>query len=217
MTTNRLLSDTVGALAGIAFAVLLLFSFASVNPLFGATDQELVDWWNTDSNVSATLLSAFFILAAAPCFLLFLSSLRSRLSEAEGGTAPLTAFAAALGICFVVLMLFGGAARGLVAHSVKIGDEPLPGPDTLRYVTALSVVTFGTMAVPMASLLVGATGWISFRTKAFAAWVGWVSLLVAPVTLALAVGGLGGIASPLIQLWAVAISVQLWRTRSRAT
>ncbi|MEX1103359.1 MAG: hypothetical protein WED87_03865, partial [Dehalococcoidia bacterium] len=63
------LSDTVGALAGLAFAVLLLFGFASVNPLREATDQELTAWWTTSSNLDDTVFSYFFILACVPCFL----------------------------------------------------------------------------------------------------------------------------------------------------
>ena len=214
MNRQKYLSDTVGALAGLAFAVLLLFGFASVDPLREATDQELFDWWSSSSNVDDTVLSYFFILASVPCFLLFLASLRGRLSAAEGGQAALSGFIFATGICFAAALLIGDSARGVVAYSVKFGDEPLPGPDTLRYLTSLSTAMVGLVAMPAAAIAIGAASWLIVRTRALPVWLAVAGLIVVVGTTVAVAANAGPFASPLIQLWVVATGFELWRTRN---
>jgi hypothetical protein len=214
MNRQQYLSDTVGALAGLAFAVLLLFGFASVDPLREATDRELVDWWSNSSNVNDTVYSFYFILASVPCFLLFLVSLRARLAAAEGGTAALSAFVFAAGICFATAMLIGDSARGVVAHSVKFGDEPLPGPDTLRYLTSLSTAMVGLVAMPAVALAIGAASWLIVRTRALPVWLAAVGAVAVLGTFVAVAVNAGPFASPLIQLWVVATGFELWRTRN---
>lgn len=213
MTRKSSFLDTAGAIAGIIFAVLLLFGLASVDPLREATDEELVQWWSESGNQRDTLISLFFMLASIPFFLFFLTSLRARLAAAERHGESLTNFVFAAGICFAAVVLVGDSARGVVAYSVKLGDEPLPGPDTLRYLTSLSTVMFGTVAMPLAAIMVGGASAIIVRTKVLGAWLGWAGLGVAAATIIAVVLLIGPFASPLLQLWVVAASIQLWRTR----
>jgi hypothetical protein len=208
------LSETVGALAGLAFAVLLLFGFATIDPLREATDQELIDWWSSSSNREDTALSFYFILACVPCFLLFLASLRGRLASAEGGSAPLSGFVFAAGICFASAMLIGDAARGVIAHSVIFNDEPVPGPDTLRYVTSFSATIIGVVAMPAAAIAIGAASWLIVRTGALPSWVGYAGIVVVLGTIVAVAVNQGPFASPLLQLWVVAAGFELWRTRN---
>jgi hypothetical protein len=214
MNRQNYLADTVGALAGLAFAVLLLLGFASVDPLREATDQELVEWWTTSSNLDATVFSFYFILASVPFFLLFLASLRGRLASAEGGSAPLTGFVFAAGICYAAAMLIGDSARGVVAHSVKFGDEPLPGPDTLRYLTSLTTVMVGMVAMPAAAITVGAASYLIGRTRTLPVWLATAGAVVVLGTAVAVAMNAGSFASPLIQLWVVAAGFELWRTRN---
>ncbi len=208
------LPDTAGALAGLAFAVLLLFGFATVDPLREATDQELNQWWSNSANQSDSVLSFLFILASVPCFLLFLSSLRARLATAEGGSAALSGFVFATGICFAAALLIGDSARGVIAYSVKFGNEPVPGPDTLRYLTSLSTVMVGVVAMPAAAISVGAASWLIVRTRALPRWLGFAGVIVVVGTAAAVATNVGAFASPLLQLWVVAAGFALWRTRN---
>jgi hypothetical protein len=147
------------------------------------------------------VFSYYFILASVPCFLLFLASLRGRLASSEGGSAPLSGFVFATGICYAAALLIGDSARGVVAHSVKFGDEPLPGPDTLRYLTSLSTVMVGLVAIPAAAITAGAASWLIVRTRALPVWLGVAGAVVVIGTAVAVALDAGPFASPLIQLW----------------
>jgi hypothetical protein len=68
----------------------------------------------------------------------------------------------------------------------------------------------------MAALTVGASSWLIIRSKAFSAWLGWSGLVVAAVVMVFVALLIGAWASPLLQLWVVAASFELWRTRNQA-
>lgn len=217
MNRSGYLPDTLAAIAGVAFCVLLLLAFASVDPLVTATDQELTAWWSDAANQRDTAFSMYFLMASVPCFFVFLAGLRGRLAAAEGGTAPLSGLLFAFGIAFGAAALAGDIGRGAIGHSVRFGDEPLPGPETLRMLTTTSQLMVGMVAMPLAALTVVAASVLMLRTKAFAAWLGWSGLIVAAVILVFVALLAGPWASPLLQLWLVAASVELWRTRGRAS
>jgi hypothetical protein len=126
---------TIGAIAGIAFSVLYFLSTASFDPKVEATDAELVAFFSDSSNLRDNVISMYLALASIPCFLLFLVTLRRRLAAAEGEDATGSTFVLASGVCFAATLLVASVARGLIAHSVKFGDKPLSGPDTLRTIT----------------------------------------------------------------------------------
>ena len=209
------LNDTLVALAGVGFAVLLLFAFATVDPLSGATDQEITAWWADPENQRDSALSMYFMIGAAGCFLVFLAGVRGRLASAEGGPAPFTGLVFAAGISFAAVLLVTDISRGAIAHSVRFGDETLPDAGTLRAFTTFSQVGLGLVGMPRAALMVGSASWLILRTKAFGAWLGWAGVVVAVVILGFSVALIGPWASPLLQLWVVAASVELWRTRHR--
>jgi hypothetical protein len=212
---NSLLPETLTALAGVAFALLLLFALASVDPLVEATDQELIDWWTDTGNQRATAISTYFFIGAAGCFLVFLAGLRARLAVAEGGAAALTGLAFAAGVCFTAVILVGDIGRGAIAHSVRFGDEPLPGPDTLRALTTFSQLMFGLVAMPLSAVIIAAASVVILRTRTMGAWLGWAGLATATVIAVFVVLLIGPWASPFLQLWTVAASFELWRTRHR--
>jgi hypothetical protein len=213
MNRGTYLSDTAGAIAGLAFSVLLLAAFWSVDPLREASDAELVAWWTDAANLRNTVLSSYFMLACVPCFLLFLVTLRGRLEIAEGQPASGSAFVFSAGLCFAAAVLIGGVARGVIAQSVKLGDEPLPGPDMLRYMTAFSMATFALVAMPAAAIAVAAASWLIVRLQAMAVWLGWAGAAAAGVVAVATPFLMAPFAAPLIMLWVVAASVELWRTR----
>ena len=210
------LPDTIAALAGLAFAVLLLFAFASVDPQVKVSDDELITHWSDPANQRDMALSMYFFIAAAPCFLIFLTGLRARLATAEGGASSLSNLAFALGTCLASTLIVVAIARGGLAHSVRFGDEPLPGVDTLRTFTTIPTLMVHLAVMPLAALTVATASISMLRSGALARWLGWAGLVVAGVVLVFVVFLVGAWASPLVQLWVVAAGFELWRTRNAA-
>jgi hypothetical protein len=204
---------TLGVIAGIAFSALYFLSTASFDPKVQATDAELVAFFSDSSNLRDNVISMYLVLASVPCFLLFLVTLRARLAAAEDADAPGSTFVFASGICFAATLLVASVARGLIAHSVKFGDEALPGPDTLRAVTLFATTMYALVTMPAAAITLAATGWLIVRTRGMAAWVGWSGLLTAGVTALLTPFLIATFALPLLFLWVTAASIELWRTR----
>jgi hypothetical protein len=202
------IADTLGAVAGIAFAVLLFVSVASVDPLRGASDQELQNWWADSGNRDSFVISMYAMLLACPLFLLFISRLRMRLRAADVSGWADVVFACgivvttALGICAVV--------RGVVPSSMRFDDEPLPGVDTLRFATSLTYTVWDLVFLFMA-VMVAIASVLVLVTHVQPRWLGWLGVPVTAGIVLLWVLHMAPIANPLVIIWVVANSVQLWR------
>jgi hypothetical protein len=207
---NRQWSRVSGAVAGVVFALLIFLSVAVVDPLREATDAELLEWWSDDGKLQEMYLSMYFRLAAIPFLLAFLVPFRSKLRSAEGadGWSDLVSSS---GLIFAAMLAVSVLARGAIAQSVAIDDEPPPGVDTLRFVTEFSYAAFGIAAIPAAAVMVGVASAIVLRTKAFAAWFGWLGAAVAVVSLLMSAALMGAFASPLLLIWFLAASFGLVR------
>jgi len=206
-------SDRLGALAGLAFALLFFFSVFVVDPLRGATDQEVQEWWTDGGMRRDAIISMALMLLAGPCFLVFASRLRARLRESNTeGTGHDVVFGA--GMIFVAMLTLTAIVRGVIAQAVRFGDEPLPGLDTLRFATSLSDAAFGLGAMPFVTLAVAAASVVILQTGAMPRWVGWFGLGVTTLS-AIAIAMLiGPFAIPLTVLWVFSVSYQFFRSRS---
>jgi len=205
-------SDRIGALGGVAFAALLFLSVFAAEPVRRATDQQLLAGWANSGLRRDLIVSMVLMLLAGPCFLVFLAPLRDRLRAADPGS-PWTDLVHGAGVVFVATLAVTAASRGLIAQAVRFGGEPLPGPDTLRYATQFSDAAFGLAAIPFATLVVAAASLLSLRTGALARWVGWVGLGVTTLSLVSIALLIGPLATPLVALWVLAASAQLFRAR----
>jgi hypothetical protein len=219
MNRSSPLSDILGAIAGVAFALLFFVSLAAVDPLREASNQELLDWWSDGTNRDTLHVSMYAMLLAGPCFLVFLTRLRARLLAAEPADGW-TALVFAAGIVFVATHSVRAVFRGVIVHAVEFRGEPapvggasLPGPDLLRFVAAVGDASMGLVVIPLATLLVVAASALILRTRPFGRWVGWLGLVVAALSLALIGLLMGPWASPLILIWVLAASAELVRTR----
>lgn len=213
MKESNRLPVTVGAIAGIAFSALYFVATASFDPKTEATDAELVAFFSDSSNLRNNAISMYLMLASIPCFLLFLVTLRARLAAAEDESASASDFFFASGVCYAAVVLVAAVARGFIAHSVRFGDEALPGPDTLRTVTSLSGTMFNLVAMPAAAVTLASASWIVLRARALASWVGWSGLIAAGIIATLTPFLVATFGLPLLFLWVTATSVELWRTR----
>jgi hypothetical protein len=213
MSTSIRLADTLGAIAGIAFSVLLFVSVAAVDPQRGVSDQELLTWWGDSGNRNGFVISMYTLLLACPLFLLFISRLRMRLRAADTGGWADIVFACgivvttALGICAVT--------RGVVASSMRFDDEPLPGVDTLRFATNLTYAAWELVFL-FVIVLVAVASILALATHALPRWIGWLGVPVTAGSAILLVVPIAPFAIPLLIIWVVANSVQLWRAPAAA-
>lgn len=215
MNPVSLLPGRAGALAGIAGVLILFASVLVYSAPHTVSDQELINWWSDSGNLNAVVASTFMQAAGALCLIVFLGSLRSRLMDAEGGSAPVSAIAFASGITFVILLLAASGPRGVVAWGIKMGDETMPGVDTLRYMPELSYIILGLYGGMAAAALIAATSVVILRTQAFGRWLGWGGVVLAPLV-AVAAVVVGGFFLPLFYIWALATSAAMWRSSTVA-
>jgi hypothetical protein len=214
MSRSIRLADGLSAAAGVAFAVLIFLSVASVDPQRGVSDQELQTWWEDSGNRNGFVLSMYTLLLACPLFLLFVSGLRTRLRTADAGGWADTVFACgivvttALGVCAVI--------RGVVATSVRFADEPLPGVDTLRFQTDLAYAAWD-LAILFVAVLVAITSILALATDALPRWIGWLGVPVAVGSAILLAIHIAPFAIPLLIIWVIANSVHLWRAPAAAS
>jgi hypothetical protein len=207
------LADILGAIAGVAFAVLLFVSVATVDPQRGVSDQELQTWWADSSNRDGFIISMYTLLLACPLFLLFVSRLRMRLRAADASGWADVVFACgivvttALGVCAVL--------RGVVAGSARFADEPLPGVDTLRFATDLAYAAWD-LVILFAAILVAVASILALVTRVMPRWIGWLGVPVAIGCAILLAAHVAPLSIPLLIIWVLANSVQLWRAPAAA-
>lgn len=206
-------ADILGAAAGVAFAVLLFVSVAAVEPQRGVSDQELRTWWADGGNRNGFVVSMYTLLLACPLFLLFVSRLRTRLQAADASGWAETVFACgivvttALGTCAVI--------RGVVASSVRFADEPLPGVDTLRFATDLAYAAWD-LVILFVAVLVAVASILALVTSSLPRWVGWLGVPVAVGSAVLLAVHMAPFSIPLLIVWVLANSAQLWRAPAAA-
>jgi hypothetical protein len=202
-------ADTLGAVAGVAFAFLLFVSVASVDPRRGVSDEELQTWWTDAGNRNGFVLSMYTLLLACPLFLLFLSRLRTRLRSADAGGWADTVFACglvsttALGVCAIL--------RGVIAGSMRFADEPLPGVDTLRFQTDLAYAMWDLVFL-FVIVLVAIVSVLALVTRVLPRWIGWLGVPVTVGSAILLVVHVAPHSIPLLIIWVLANSVNLWRS-----
>jgi hypothetical protein len=183
-----------------------------IDPLRGATDQELQAWWTNSGILRDSVVAMQLRLIGTACFLIFIAQLRSRLRAADPEN-PWLDLVQGAGIAFVATFSVGGITRPLIALMVRSGSDPLPGPDTLRYASEFYTVAFGYVSIPFVAITIAAASLVILQTSALSRVVGWLGLVVATLSLVMAVLGMGPWASPLIFIWAIGASSQLFRAR----
>ena len=182
----------------------------------GTSDAELVRWWSNSGNQHSAVVSMYLFAVAGLLFLVFLTALRSHLLQAEGGVGAATSLVVAAGTVFATLLLVAGALRGVIAFAVisPVNGEPLPGPDTLRYIPELGFAVTGTGGMLAAALCIAATSWLVATTAAFGRWVAWIGAAAVLVVLGSTAALSAVLALPALFVWTLAVSVAMWRGRA---
>ncbi len=203
------------ALAGVVFAVLFFLGTAILNAPLNATNAELVDWWSDSGNQSTAAVSMYLFAAAALSFLGFLTHLCARIRAAEDG-GQLSQLTFASGVLFSTMLAVAAAARGVVGKAVMLNDQPLPGADTLRYLTQTASVVLGVLAMLSVTITIIAVSYAIRRTGAFGRWLAWLGIIAAVAVLAVQATFAGELAIPAVLIWTVAVSAAIWRSPAGA-
>jgi hypothetical protein len=212
---NGQVSQLLGAGAGIAAAILIFLSLAAVDPLREATDDELLEWWSSNSNLDDSIASMYLRLAAIPFLLIFVAQLRSTL---RAGDAIWADVASSSGVVCAGMLAVSALFRGSIAQSVRMNDELLPGVDTLRLTTNLGYEAYGTLFVLSLAVVVAATAAaVILGRVGLPRWLSWVSIPVAVISLATVAFQAGAFASPLLLLWLVATSICIAAKQTKTT
>jgi hypothetical protein len=188
-------------LTGAVFVLLFVASFIVVGEAPSADDpvDEIVSFY-TESDTEVTIGSLLGALGAV-LFLFFVSTLRSYLRTAEGGTGWLSNVAFAGGIVASVGMLIFAGLGFTLADSSDALD-----PAATQAINALSFDLFFPAAGGILTLLV-ASGLLSIRTGALPRWLGWAALVIA-VAIFTPVGFVAFLASV---AWVLVVSIVLVR------
>jgi hypothetical protein len=195
--------ERLAALAGIVAVALWIIGIATLESLGSAdveTPDEALSFFQDEEN--GILLSGFVFQLGALFFLIFLSSLRSRLWTAEGGTGMLTTLAFASGVATAIFML--GMPAGDQAGALAADDLVPEAAQALNNVGDIFFIG----AELSAAVLLFATGLLAVRLRVLPVWLGWASLVIALWLLIPPIGWAGLIFG--VPLWTLVTSVLLY-------
>ena len=217
-TTTPLTTDvaasgaTARRVAAAAAAVLGLSLFLTVAALEvppRAGDGELLRWWREQPNRTAGILSGLAAIGVAVSFPVVANYVLQQRSAAR---APhWRGFVHSMVGAVTALWLITGAVRAAIGRWVDISDEPLPGPDALRMVTALNYSLLGLSGMAVLSLAILAMSVLLLRTHALPTWVGRVGLVGGSLMLVSVIAQYGAYTTALGVVWAFCLAVALWR------
>lgn len=176
---NEMRRQRWGAASG--FAVILIGAAATVferGPVSADDPAASVAAYFADNADALRAQSLLFVLGTG-ALLWFLGSLRGFLSEAEGGSARLSAVAFGAGVAWVAL--------SLVAQAFQIGVAGTPGGEVPPALITTMDASFIVAGLPLAVMLV-ACAVVSLRTKVFPAWLAWLSMAAAAAQVASLLG-----------------------------
>ena len=203
--------STIAAVCGLLFALCLFLSVSTVSPVENETDDGLLAEWAQSSLRQDFVLSMTFQIVAAIAFLVFFAEIRHRLAQAAPAH-PWRGLVDAASITFVGMLSVSAIVRGAVSFNVEVRDQPLPGADALRLVTAMTDVTMSLVVMPLAALTLLMTGLVMLQSGMSARWLAWMGIGVAILCLIMVLLTMGAFAVPLVLLWTVAASVHLLRS-----
>jgi hypothetical protein len=166
-----------GAVAGIAFVVLLIVAFATQPsaPDLDAPASEVTRYYSDDRE--GIQLTTALISVALALYVWFLGTLRGVLRAAEGGAGLLSGIAFGAGL--VVVAGFG--ILGMVTAVAAFRPEET-GPQLTRALNDMGLIGFGVIAPVFAAFFL-ATAVVVLRTGALPIWLGWLALLGAATSI----------------------------------
>jgi hypothetical protein len=212
-TTDVTIADVASRrVAAAAAAVLGLSLFLTVAVLEvpnGVGDDELLRWWQEESNRTAGILSGLAAVAVAVSFPVFANFLVRLPGTADA--SHWRDFVRSMVGAVTALWLVTGAVRAAIGRFVDFSDEHLLGVDALRLVTALNYSLLGLSGMAALALAILAISILVLRTSLLARWIGYVGLACGIPILASVIAQYGAYTTGLGVIWAFCLAVALWR------
>jgi hypothetical protein len=191
----------VAAVAAALVGVFLFLTVAAVNVPHEATDAELLAWWQQSANRWSGVWSGLAAIGVAAS----VAVLRHHLGTLARDSAWM-AFGRSMATGVTALWLVTGAVRAAIGHSVDVMDQPLPGVDVLRTITALNYVLLGLSGMAALGLMM-----LGVSVALLPSWVGRLGLGCAAVVLAATLAQYGAYVTLVAILWTLCLAVALWR------
>jgi hypothetical protein len=198
--TQRRVAAVAAALAG----VFLFLTVAAVNVPHTVSDAELVAWWQVSGNRWSGVFSGLFAIGVAAS----VAVVGHHLGTLRRDSAWM-AFGRSMATAVTALWLVTGAVRVAVGHLVDVMDEPLPGVDVLRTVTALNYVLLGLSGMAALGLMI-----LGVSVALWGSWVGRVGVACAAVVLGATLAQYGAYVTLVAIGWMLCLAVWLWRSQS---
>src|SRR4030042_436334 len=149
-------------------------------PANAPVEQSLADFVKYRAEL---LAQSLLFVRSAGVLLWFIGSLRSFLSKAEEGTGRLSSVAFGAGILWAGLQLVMQGGQVALAMGAN-ADLPAALAGMMGDLTyALSVIAYVPMGIMLAAMAV-----VSWRFKAFPAWLAWLSAVAAAANLLMSAG-----------------------------
>jgi hypothetical protein len=167
-----------GPLTGLLAVALWIISFAvgGSSPDSSDSDSKITAYYASHSHQTRQIVAFFIFFAGVLLFVAFLSALRSRSVDAEGGTGRLTALGFGSGIVAAGLFMVAIAIFQSPAVTANDTGKFTLDPDTFRILNDLGyLVWIG--GVIVAALLVWATSAIALRSGLLPRWFAWLAVL----------------------------------------
>jgi hypothetical protein len=168
------------------------------------SDEELLSYFADGGNRTGHIAGFLFVAVGVLFFLLFASTLWSRLRSVEPEPRILSTLAIGAGVVSAALLIGAAASLAATAFAADELSAFVVDPNSVRltlYVGFLLLVS----AVMTMSVLVVATSVLALRTSVLPTWLGWVGF--AAVVLAVVEAALLPVF--VIPVWAVIVSVFL--------
>jgi hypothetical protein len=198
----------VAAVAAALFGIFLFLTVASIDVPHGASDADLLAWWQDSANRWAGVFSGLSAIGAATT----LAVVRNHLGTLHGARrSAWMAFGRSMATAVTSVWLVTGAVRAAIGHLVDTMDEPIPGVDVLRMVTGINYTLLGLSGMAVLGLMILGVSVAILRTRVLGRWVGWVGICCAPPILVATLAQYGGYLTLLAIAWSLCLAVALWR------
>ena len=198
----------VAAAAAGLFGVFLFLTVAAVDVPHDVSDAQLLAWWQDSANRWSGVVSGLGAIGAATALVV----VRHHLGTLPGAReSAWMAFGRSMAAAVTSLWLVTGAIRGVVGHLVDVMGEPLPGADVLRALTAVNYMVLGFSGMAALGLMMLGVSAAVLRAGILGRWFGRAGLGCGAVVLLAALAQYGAYVTPVAILWALCLSVALWR------
>jgi hypothetical protein len=206
----NLTQQRVAAIAAALVGVSLFWTVAAVDVPHGASDAELLAWWQVSANRWSGVWSGMSAIGVA----VTVAVVRHHLGTLVARDSAWMAFGRSMAGAVAGVWLVTGAIRASMGRLVEVMDEPLPGADVLRAITAVNYALLGLSGMAVLGLMILGVSVAVLRTGVLARWVGWLGVGCATPVLVASLAQYGAYTTLLAIVWFLGLAVAIWRRQS---